>query len=72
MVFCICNLRSAVGISPFAKRRLSKRSKAWSIDSLFGSGLDELESTTSPAFIAAALPKTTRSIKELEPNLLAP
>ena len=66
------SLSSAVPISPSEFLILSKRSKHfWVSDSLISScGVPGLIS--SAALFAAALPKTTRSIKELDPNLFAP
>ena len=72
IVFCIESLRSAVLFSPFAFLSLSNLSKHfWVSDSPISSwGVPGV--TNSEALFAAALPKTTRSIKEFDPNLLAP
>ena len=72
IVFCISRRKSAVGVLPFEYRRPSKRSKTLSIW-LLSSDIDgALRSTTLPALIAEARPKTTRSINEFEPRRLAP
>ena len=72
IVFCIANLNSAVPVSPSAFLILSNLSIHFCVSfSLISSwGVPGL--TNSAALFAAALPKTTKSIKELDPNLLAP
>lgn len=72
MAFCIFLLISAVGISPVAYLCISKKSIDFYPAFLGKSGY------VAPGFIflatslAADLPKTTKSNKELAPNLLAP
>ena len=66
------NLNSAVPTFPSEFLILSKRSKHFCVsDSLISScGVPGL--INYAALFAAALPKTTRSINEFEPNLFAP
>ena len=57
---------------PLACRSRSKRSMIFSAEAWLMPGIAASRSTTWPARIAAARPKTTRSISELEPSRLAP
>ena len=66
------NLKSAVLFSPFAFLSLSNLSKHFCVSDSPISSCGFPGFINSAALLAAALPKTTRSIKELEPNLLAP
>ena len=72
IVFCIANLKSAVLFVPFPFLNLSNLSKHLSVSVLDISSCGVPVLTSSEALFAAALPKTTRSIKELEPSLFAP
>ena len=72
MTICIFFRNSAVDVFPFACLNLSNLSIAWSHECVFKGLFELVLSTTSLALIAAALPKTTKSIKLLDPNLLAP
>ena len=72
MAFCILSRRNAVGEPPSACRSRSKRSMILSTAASLIAGIGALGSITWPARIAAARPKTTRSISELEPSRLAP
>ena len=72
IVFCIDNLSSEVLLEPFPFLNLSNLSRDLSV-SLFGiSEWVEFGFTNSTALLAAAFPKTIRSISEFEPNLFAP
>ena len=72
MVFCISSLKSAVGTAPFEYRKLSNLSKILSTEFEEIVGLADSRSTTEPALMPAARPKTTRSMSEFEPNRFAP
>ena len=72
IAFCIASRSSAVGVPPSAWRSRSKRSTAASTEAAFSGRFGVARSTTSPARIAAARPKTTRSMRLFDPSRLAP
>ena len=72
MVFCIASLSSEVLFSPLEFLSLSNLSKHFSVSDSPISSCGVPGFTSSAALFAAALPNTTRSIKELDPSLFAP
>ena len=72
IVFCIDNLSSDVLFDPFPFLNLSNLSSNLSVSLFDISSCGEFDLTNSVALLAAALPKTTRSINEFDPNLFAP
>ena len=72
MVFCIESLSSAVLLFPCAFLSLSNLSKHFCVSDSGISSWGVPGLTNSAALFAAALPNTTKSIKELEPSLFAP
>ena len=72
IVFCIDSLNSEVFVSPLAFLILSNLSKHLSVSLWETSSWGVPGLTISIVLLAAALPKTTSSINEFEPNLLAP
>ena len=72
IVFCIESLSSAVLFSPLEFLNLSNLSMHFSVSVSPISSCGVPGFTISAALLAAALPNTTKSIKELDPNLFAP
>ena len=72
IVFCIASLNSAVLFFPFEFRSLSNLSKHFSVSEFPISSWGVPGFTNSAALFAAALPNTTKSIKEFDPSLFAP
>ena len=72
IVFCIDNLKSAVLFEPLEFLSLSNLVKHLSVSESGISSWGCPGFTNSDALFAAALPKTTKSINELDPNLFAP
>ena len=72
IVFCICSLSSDVFVDPSEFLILSNLSRHLSVSDFETSSCGLPGFTNSAALFAAALPKTTKSIKEFDPNLLAP
>ena len=72
MVFCIDNLSSEVFVLPDELRSLSNLSKHLSVSLCAISSWGVPGLISSAALFAADFPKTTKSIKEFDPNLLAP
>ena len=72
MARCISMRSFEVGVEPVAWRKRSKRDRWPSVVEAGASGTFEALSTTSPQRRPAARPKTTRSVRLLEPRRLAP
>ena len=72
ITFCMEVLTSPVELSPLLKRILSKRSNTGSNEPLSISIFLLLVFIFSFAVMLDAFPKTTKSIRELVPNLFAP
>ena len=72
IVLCILSLSTEVGVPPFEFLNLSNLEIDFCVSLSGITSCLEFGFTIVAALIAAALPNTTRSINELDPNLLAP